>query len=221
MVPSLYPAAELGGMMCMPSATVLVLVLSSASASSAAATAPAVYPAGDPFAGDLSGAHLHLTTVHNREAMNMFDSAGTLLPWSQWYGFQRDVIDEVAKRVCPWNRVGATPGSSSRENFFMSRSHRSVRFPLTTRLRTPRTFEPLPWYVIRPALCAPRIIVTRSIVESSSLTFGEARLSSSIKPKLPQAKRSHGFHAKTSVVIASMATSQTTSSEQFDAQPDT
>ena len=55
-------------------------------------------------------------------------------------------IDEVAKRVCPWKSAGAfiALGASWPLNLAISRSHRSVRFPLTTRLRTPWRVEPLP-----------------------------------------------------------------------------
>ena len=45
--------------------------------------------------GDLTGLHLHITTVHDSAAMNMRDSDGNLLPSEQWTGFQRDVMDWV------------------------------------------------------------------------------------------------------------------------------
>ena len=60
---------------------------------------------------------------------------------SHWCGWQpsKFAIDDVAKRVCPWNSAGASTafGLSSDRNLRISRSHKSVRFPLTTRLRTP------------------------------------------------------------------------------------
>ena len=50
-------------------------------------------------AGDLSGIHLHITTIHDSTAMNMVDENGDMLPWQQWRGFQRDVIDWVARKA--------------------------------------------------------------------------------------------------------------------------
>ena len=63
------------------------------------AAAPFVSSPGDAHTGDLRGVHLEITTVHNSAAMNMFDSDGGLLPWQEWRGFQRDVIDWVAAKA--------------------------------------------------------------------------------------------------------------------------
>jgi hypothetical protein len=57
---------------------------------------PQVFSPGDPFIGNLSRVHLHITTVHDSVAMNMGLTADGMLPWTEWTGFQRDVIDWVA-----------------------------------------------------------------------------------------------------------------------------
>eukprot|EP00964_Phaeocystis_antarctica_P084631 scaffold53338_cov67-Phaeocystis_antarctica.AAC.2 len=62
-------------------------------------------------------------------------------------------------------------------------------------------------------------MVTRSMVASSSFTFGEARWSSSISPKLPQKNASPGRHATTSDATASTATSQSMDSEMHAMPP--
>jgi hypothetical protein len=61
---------------------------------------PVHAPAGaDAFTGNLSGIHLHITAVHDDQGMNMFAHDGRMLPWMEWRGFQRDVIDWVAARA--------------------------------------------------------------------------------------------------------------------------
>ena len=110
-----------------------------------------------------------------------------------WWGWHpsKFAIDDVAKRVCPWKRAGAAmfAASSSDLYFFISRSQRSVRLPFTTRFRTP-TAPPSAarWYVTRPADCAPRIIVTRSIVSMIFFTLSECAACRRSSPKLPQKK---------------------------------
>ena len=49
--------------------------------------------------GRLDGLHLHITTVNDDAAMSMFDEDGVLKPWTEWKGFQRDVIDWVALKA--------------------------------------------------------------------------------------------------------------------------
>ena len=49
--------------------------------------------------GRLDGLHLHITTVHDDAAMSMWDKDGVLKPWTEWSGFQRDVIDWVALKA--------------------------------------------------------------------------------------------------------------------------
>ena len=49
--------------------------------------------------GRLDGLHLHITTVNDDAAMRMFDEDGVLKPWTEWKGFQRDVIDWVALKA--------------------------------------------------------------------------------------------------------------------------
>ena len=61
---------------------------------------PVHVPAGaDAFAGDMTGVHLHITAVHDDQGMGMFAHNGSMLPWMEWRGFQRDVIDWVAARA--------------------------------------------------------------------------------------------------------------------------
>jgi hypothetical protein len=49
--------------------------------------------------GRLDGLHLHITTVHDDAAMSMWDKDGVLKPWTEWSGFQRDVMDWVALKA--------------------------------------------------------------------------------------------------------------------------
>ena len=105
----------------------------------------------------------------------------------------RSAIELVAKRVCPWKICGAAPmlhGRTDARPLRSSLSARSVRLPLTTRWRlpTPPAVRLPRVYVIRPADCAPRIIVILIILRSSGATRCLFDVLSSSSPKFPQKK---------------------------------
>ena len=74
--------------------------------------------------GDLSGLHLHITTIHDSTAMNMLDANGDMLPWQQWKGFQRDVIDWVSRKA------GFTPARKCKAPSWQGRRRGDARAAL-------------------------------------------------------------------------------------------
>mmetsp|Transcript_37541 Transcript_37541/g.65965 ORF Transcript_37541/g.65965 Transcript_37541/m.65965 type:complete len:200 (-) Transcript_37541:12-611(-) len=147
---------------------------------------------------------------------------------THWWGWQpsRLEMDEVAKRVCPWKKVA--PSSSGcvkrlrRPLFALSlptnKSESSVRLPLTTRVRTPRTAPPWPSYVTTPADCAPRTMVTRSISRIKWYARLRLTLVRMRRPKLPQKKAplSASGCMRRSEVIASRAVQEVARSTEGD-----
>jgi hypothetical protein len=114
-------------------------------------------------------------------------------------------LDVVANLVCPeYARTKSFDGRdapSCASHFLRTSSERSVRLPLTTRVRMPRSwggasplFDDPPEpdaYVTTPPLCAPRIIVICTIFSrTSSASFVPAHaVLMRITPKLPHRRR--------------------------------